>query len=105
MSFRWLSMSAASAAATRSWWAAPLCHPLPPKQLMPAPALVTLAGNVAGEATDFVFMLIPDGNPATPGLALRATGSLLLSMLSAFKWNAATPVSACTDASLVLTKG
>lgn len=105
MSFRLISTSAASAAAAAFMVGCATVPPVAPNQLMTAPAPVTFAGNVAGEATDFVFMLIPDANPATPGLALRAGDSLLLSMPSAFKRNAATSVSADTDANLVLTKG
>ena len=72
MSFRLISTSAASAAAAAFMVGCATVPPVAPNQLMTAPAPVTFAGNVAGEATDFVFMLIPDANPATPGLALRA---------------------------------
>lgn len=49
-----------------------------PGPLMTAPAPVTFDGNVAGQATDYVFMLVPDANPATPGFAMRAGDSLRL---------------------------
>jgi hypothetical protein len=76
-----------------------------PKPLMTAPAPISFDGNVAGQATDYVFVLVPDANPATPGLALRAGESLRLAMPQAFKRNAAVALSADTDFNLVLTKG
>jgi hypothetical protein len=76
-----------------------------PKPLMTAPAPISFDGNVAGQATDYVFVLVPDANPATPGLALLAGESLRLAMPQAFKRNAAVALSADTDFNLVLTKG
>jgi hypothetical protein len=76
-----------------------------PRPLMTAPAPITFDGNVAGQATDYVFVLVPDANPATPGLALRAGDSLRLAMPAAFKRNTAVAISADTDFNLVLTKG
>lgn len=75
------------------------------RPLMTAPAPITFDGHVAAQATDYVFLLVPDANPATPGLALRAGESLRLAMPAAFKRNAAVAISADTDANLVLTKG
>ena len=79
--------------------------PLPPRALMTAPAPITFDGNVAGQATDFVFMLVADANPATPGLVMRAGESLRLALPAAFKRNTAIAISGDTDANLVLTKG
>jgi hypothetical protein len=73
--------------------------------MMTAPAPITFDGNVAGQATDYVFVLVPDANPATPGLAMRAGESLRLAMPAAFKRNPASAISADTDFNLVLTKG
>lgn len=70
-----------------------------------APAPVTFDGNVTGQATDYVFVLIPDARPTTSGLALRAGEALRLTLPQAFKRNMAVAISADTDANLVLTKG
>lgn len=80
--------------------------PAPAAQpLMVAPAPITFDGNVAGQATDFVFMLVADANPATPGFGMRAGESLRLALPAAFKRNSAAAISADTDVDLVLTKG
>ena len=76
-----------------------------PRALMTAPAPITFDGNVAGQATDYVFMLVPDANPATAGLALRAGEVLRLALPAAFKRNASVALSPDTDTNLVLTKG
>jgi hypothetical protein len=70
-----------------------------------APAPISFDGHVAGQATDYVFMLVADANPSTPGFSMRAGESLRLVMPSAFKRNAPVAISADTDANLVLTKG
>lgn len=79
---------------------APVARPM-----MTAPAPITFDGHVAAQATDYVFVLVADANPATPGLALRSGESLRLAMPAAFKRNTAVAISADTDANLVLTKG
>ena len=76
-----------------------------PRPLMTAPAPISFDGHVAAQATDYVFVLVADANPATPGLALRSGESLRLMMPAAFKRNTAVAISADTDANLVLTKG
>ena len=75
------------------------------RPMMTAPAPITFDGNVAGQATDYVFMLVPDANPATLGLAMRSGESLRLAMPAAFKRNPAAAISADTDLNIVLTKG
>lgn len=75
------------------------------RAMITAPAPITFDGHVAGQATDYVFVLVADANPATPGFAMRAGESLRLAMPSAFKRNAPVTISADTDANLVLTKG
>jgi hypothetical protein len=77
----------------------------PPRALASAPAPITFDGNVAGQASDYVFMLVADANPATPGFGLRAGDSLRLGLPAAFKRNPAVGVSPDTDLNLVLTKG
>lgn len=76
-----------------------------PRALMTAPAPISFDGHVAGRATDYVFVLVPDGNPAVTGLTMRAGESLQIAMPAAFKRNAAAALSPETDANLVLTKG
>jgi len=76
-----------------------------PRALMTAVAPISFDGNVAGQATDYVFMLVPDANPATAGLALRAGEVLRLALPVAFKRNASVALSPDTDTNLVLTKG
>ncbi len=76
-----------------------------PRPLMTAPAPISFDGHVAGQATDYVFVLVADANPATPGFALRAGESLRLAMPAAFKRNPAATINTETDANLVLTKG
>jgi hypothetical protein len=94
------------AAAVAGCASAPATAPAPPpRPLMTAPAPITFDGNVAGQATDIVFMLVADAKPTTPGLALRAGESLKLALPAVFKRNAGSAISADTDTNLVLTKG
>jgi len=43
---------------------------------MTASAPASFDGNVAGQATDQVFVLVADANPATPGVSLAAAETL-----------------------------
>lgn len=80
--------------------------PTPTPQIIPsAPAPVSFDGNVAGQATDYVFMLVPDANPKTPGISLRSGEVLQLALPTAFKRNAAVAIVPDKDMNLVLTKG
>lgn len=81
---------------------APSPSPLP---LVTAPSPVSFDGNVAGQATDTVFVLVPDANPASPGFGMRAGESLRLDLPAAFRRNASVAISADSDTNLVLTKG
>ena len=94
--------SAAIAAVVTACATAPAPAPL---ALMTAPAPLTFDGNVTGQATDYVFMLVPDANPATAGLALRAGEVLRLALPAAFKRNTSVALSPDADTNLVLTKG
>jgi len=76
-----------------------------PKPLMTAPAPITFDGNVAAQATDYVFVLVVDANPKAPGLTMRAGESLRLALPAAFKRNTSVAVAADKDTNLVLTKG
>ncbi len=70
-----------------------------------APAPVSFDGNVAGQATDYVFILVSDANPATPGLSLNAGDVVRLNLPVAFKRNEQVAVKGDADSNLVLTKG
>lgn len=70
-----------------------------------APSPVTFDGNVTGQATDYVFVLAPDANPATPGLALKAGETLRLRLPAEFMRNEAASIKPDADTNLVLTKG
>lgn len=80
-------------------------QPATPDVLGVAPAPVTFDGHVAGQATDYVFVLVPDANPATPGLSMKAGETIRLNMPTAFKRNEQVEVKTNTDANLVFTKG
>ena len=80
--------------------------PTPVQQpLMTAPAPISFNGNVAGQATDEVFILVSDANPKTPGFAMRAGETLRLAMPTAFTRNPSVAVVPDMDTNLVLTKG
>ncbi len=70
-----------------------------------APAPVSFDGNVAGQAADYVFMLVPDANPRTPGFSLRAGESLQVAMPVSFKRDLSVAIVPDKDTNLVLTKG
>ncbi|PKO62384.1 MAG: hypothetical protein CVU23_11920, partial [Betaproteobacteria bacterium HGW-Betaproteobacteria-17] len=70
-----------------------------------APAPVTFDGHVAGQATDYVFVLVPDANPATPGLSMRAGETIRLIMPAAFKRNEQVEVKTDANTNMVFTKG
>ena len=70
--------------------------------LMTAPAPVTFDGNVAGQATDYVFVLVPDADPATPGFSMRSGDSLRVAFPSSFKRNPQVAIDAETDANIDL---
>lgn len=76
-----------------------------PQVIPSAPAPVSFDGNVAGQATDYVFMLVPDANPTTPGFSLRAGESLQVAMPVSFKRNLSVAIVPDKDTNLVLTKG
>lgn len=84
------------------------CSSMPTSSTSPlvvAPAPVTFDGHVSGQATDYVFMLVADANPATPGLAMKAGDVIRIKMPAEFKRNDQVPVKADADANLVFTKG
>lgn len=76
----------------------------------PAPLGVVLApvvfdGNVAGRATEYVFILVPNDNPAVPGIALGKDETLSIKMPTAFRRNPAMAMQAENDSNMVMTKG
>lgn len=80
----------------------PLSAPL---ALGVAPAPVTFDGNVTGQATEYVFALVADDNPATPGLSMRAGDVIRLTLPPVFKRNPQVAMKPDADTNLVLTKG
>lgn len=70
-----------------------------------APAPISFDGHVAGQATDLVFVLIRDGNPATPGFGLAAGERLLVTLPKEFKRNDGSGIRTDSDFNLVLTRG
>ena len=76
-----------------------------PQPLMTAPSPISFDGNVAGQATDEVFVLVPDANPNKAGFGMRAGESLLLALPVAFRRNTSVAVVPDMDTNLVLTKG
>jgi hypothetical protein len=76
-----------------------------PRPLGVAPAPVTFDGNVSGQATEYVFVLVPDASPATPGLSMNAGETIRLQLPPAFKRNEQAAVKSETDTNLVFTKG
>lgn len=105
MTMRLIVNSVAAAAVAAFIAGCASAPPVASQPLLIAPAPVTFDGNVAGQATDVVFVLVPDANPTMPGLVLRAGEVLQLALPTAFRRNAAVAVSADTDQNLVLTKG
>lgn len=75
------------------------------RTMLTAPAPGTFDGDVAGQAAEYVFALVPDANPLAMGIALHAGDSLRLALPKAFKRNARVPISPDSDTNLVLTKG
>lgn len=76
-----------------------------PQSLAVAPAPITFDGHVSGQATDYVFMLVPNANPATPGLAMKTGEVIRIRMPAEFKRNDQVAVKADVDTNLVFTKG
>jgi len=73
--------------------------------LTTAPAPTSFDGNVTGQATDQVFVLVADANPATPGLTLAAGDTLRIELPPAFRRNTAVAIAPDADTNLILTKG
>ena len=63
-----------------------------PQPLMTAPSPISFDGNVAGRATDEVFILVPDADPGKAGFGLRAGESLRLALPAVFRRNATVAV-------------
>ncbi|MBI1283340.1 MAG: hypothetical protein GC183_03240 [Thiobacillus sp.] len=79
--------------------------PSTPRALGVAPAPVTFDGHVSGQATDYVFVLVPDNNPATPGLSMKAGETIRIKMPGTFKRNEQVAVKTDADTNMVFTKG
>lgn len=73
--------------------------------LMIGPSPVTYHGNVAGQPTNMIFVMVPNSSPAVAGFGMQTGDTLRLALPTAFRRNPAVPISADTDLNLVLTKG
>ena len=80
-------------------------QPATPHVLGVAPAPVTFDGHVSGQATDYVFVLVADANPATPGLSMKAGDTIRLKLPGAFKRNEQVAVTPDANTNMVFTKG
>lgn len=78
---------------------------LAPEPLPIVTAPISFDGNVAGLATDFVFVLVKDPNPAAPGIGLGAGERLMVALPKDFKRNEASALREDSDFNLVLTRG
>lgn len=79
--------------------------PSAPHALGVAPSPITFDGNVSGQATDDIFILVPDANPATPGVSMRAGETIRLKLPGAFKRNQQVAVNSDADTNMVFVKG
>ncbi|MEW6689157.1 MAG: hypothetical protein AB1452_08720 [Pseudomonadota bacterium] len=77
----------------------------PSEPLAIAPAPISFDGHVAGRATDLVFVLVKDANPATPGIGLAAGERLMVTLPKDFQRNPASGLREDSDFNLVLTRG
>lgn len=68
-------------------------------------APISFDGHVAGHATDLVFVLVNEANPATPGIGLAAGERLMVVLPKDFQRNAASALREDSDFNLVLTRG
>jgi hypothetical protein len=76
-----------------------------PKPLQIAPAPISYDGHVAGQATDYVFVLERNGDPSVPGYTLSAGDTLAVRLPREFGRNASAPLAEDSDRNLVLTRG
>lgn len=76
-----------------------------PKPLTIAPAPITYDGHVAGQATDYVFVLERNADPAVPGFTLSAGDMLAVRLPKDFRRNASAQLIEDSDRNLVLTRG
>ena len=76
-----------------------------PEPLAIGPAPVSYDGHIAGQATDLVFVLVPNADPTVAGLALEPGDSLGVMLPAAFRRNDQVVIRTDADANLVLTKG
>jgi hypothetical protein len=76
-----------------------------PQPLPIGPATISYDGHVAGQATDLVFVLERNADPAVPGYTLAAGDTLAVRLPKAFTRNASAALSEDTDRNLVLVRG
>jgi hypothetical protein len=75
------------------------------KPLPIAPAPISFDGHVAGQATDYVFVLERNADPAVAGYTLNTGDTLAIRLPKDFKRNASAPLMEDSDRNLVLTRG
>jgi hypothetical protein len=78
---------------------------LEPAPMAVATAPISFDGDVAGRATDLVFVLVNDANPSTPGIGLAAGERLMVALPKDFQRNNASALREDSDFNLVLTRG
>jgi hypothetical protein len=76
-----------------------------PKPMPIAPAPISFDGHVAGMATDYVFVLERNADPAVPGHTLSAGDTLAVRLPKDFKRNTSAPLAEDADRNLVLVRG
>lgn len=99
------TLAAAAVAMSLSGCALPGGSDPGPRPMSVGPAPTSYDGHVAGRPTDAVLLLVPETDPATPGLAMAAGDVLCIELPPAFERDRRVPVSADTDRNLVLTRG
>ena len=76
-----------------------------PEPLAVARAPISFDGHVAGRATDLLFLVVNDADPATPGIGMAAGDRLMVALPKDFQRNSASALREDSDFNLVLTRG
>lgn len=75
------------------------------RPLVVGPAPVSFDGDVAGQAAEYTFALVPNGDPSAPGLAMQRGEAIRMELPTDFHRNGQVAIMADADTNLVLTKG
>jgi hypothetical protein len=73
--------------------------------MLVAPAPISSEGNVGGQPTDLVFVLVKDADPTVPGIALARGERLMVLLPKDFVRDRSVQVREDSDFNLVLTRG